>query len=97
MSRTRVQPTEQAPVQDEPLHVKYRPSTLKSVIGQGAVVQSLRDALAKPTRPHAFLFTGPSGTGKTTLARIIATNVGCSPNNVIEVDAASNSGIDAMR
>lgn len=99
-ARTRVKPAVESahvPAQDEPLHVKYRPRVLKDVIGQDAAVKSIKAALSKPTKPHAYLLTGPSGTGKTTLARIIAGQVGCDPNNVIEVDAASNSGIDAMR
>lgn len=82
---------------DLPYHVKYRPQSLNDVMGQDAVVKSIRDSLKRPTRPHTFMFTGPSGTGKTTLSRIIATAVGCLPSNVLEVDAASNSGVDAMR
>lgn len=98
MSARRKVVEEAAPVEaDEPLHVKYRPKSLNDVIGQDAVVKSLRDAMKKATRPHAFLFTGPSGTGKTTLSRILAAGLGCSPANILEVDAASNSGVDAMR
>lgn len=82
---------------DEPLHIKYRPQRLQDVIGQKEVVGSLEKLLKSKTLPHAFLFTGPAGTGKTTLARIVMKRLGCEPNSIIEADAASNNGIDAMR
>lgn len=79
----------------EPLHVKYRPRKLEEVIGQDDVVLSLARLFDdKPRLPHAFLLLGPSGTGKTTLARIMATEVNAA---LIEIDAATHSGIDAMR
>lgn len=78
------------------LHIKYRPQTLDDVIGQSAVVRSLR-ALEKAQWPHAFLFTGPSGCGKTTLARIISRALNVGRDGLIEIDAATNSGVDAMR
>lgn len=81
----------------EPYHTKYRPRAFKDVIGQKDTVQSLVAALRAKSRPHAFIFTGPSGTGKTTLARILMQEVGCLPHNIIEADAATNNGIDAMR
>lgn len=81
----------------EPLHLKYRPATLAGVLGQNATVKSLQATIKAKSRPHTFLFTGPAGTGKTTLARIIADEFDCSLANMIEIDAASNSGIDDMR
>ena len=81
----------------DPLHLKYRPSTFDEVVGQNEVVKSIRKALSDKARPHTYLFTGDSGTGKTTLARIIVKELDILPSNITEIDAASNNGIDAMR
>ena len=78
------------------LITKYRPNDWSSVVGQDIVVRSLRAVLKKRTA-RSFIFSGPSGVGKTTLARILAAVVGCDPHNVMEIDAATHSGIDAMR
>ena len=74
--------------------LKYRPREFADVIGQDAAVAALQGALS---RHKAFLFSGPTGTGKTTLARIIATAVGATEDRVLEIDAASTSGIEATR
>ena len=75
---------------------KYRPKTFDDVVGQKKVISSLKQAL-KDKVAHSFIFHGPSGTGKTTLARIVASQVGCTPENLKEVDAATYTGIDPMR
>ncbi len=81
---------------EQDLSRKYRPTTWEDVVGQDAVVKSLRGILKQKTK-RSFLFIGPSGIGKTTLARIVANAVGCSKQNLLEIDAATHTGIDAMR
>lgn len=77
-----------------PLITRYRPATWDEVVGHGAVIKALRRAMALPSCPHAFLLTGPSGIGKTTLARIIAGDIDA---EVDEIDAATNSGVESVR
>lgn len=84
-------------VQELPLQLKYRPKHLDDVVGQSEVIKSIRKSIAASTRPHCFILTGPAGVGKTTIARILAHGFGCGAASIIEVDAASNSGIDAMK
>lgn len=79
----------------EPLIVKYRPKQFSDVIGQDAVVRSLQVAIKKGTK--TFLFTGPSGVGKTTVARLVAQELGCSLIDRLEIDAATYTGIDDIR
>lgn len=80
------------------LHTKYRPKTFDDVLGQDTTVRSLKKVI-KDARAHAFIFNGPSGVGKTTLARILAGAfaIGGSSINFIEIDGASQSGADAAR
>jgi DNA polymerase III gamma/tau subunit len=75
---------------------RYRPGAFDEVIGQDTVVRSLEAAIEKRTGT-AFLFMGNSGVGKTTLARLTAEALGCLPADLLEVDAATNTGIEAMR
>lgn len=74
----------------------YRPKTWDEVIGQQGAVKSLRGAIENK-RAQVFALSGPSGTGKTTLARIAANVVGCTGSDLIEVDAVTHSGIEKMR
>lgn len=78
------------------LHTKYRPKALVEVVGQLAVTGGLQKALTKGTS-RAFLLVGPSGVGKTTMARIAASIKKAEPANIVEIDAATNSGVDDMR
>ncbi len=78
------------------LILKYRPKTFDEVVGHDAIVASIKDVLAKKAS-RRFLLTGGPGTGKTTLARIIAEQVGCAPSNIIDFDGARFSGVDEMR
>ena len=81
------------------LHVEYRPIELSQVVGQEEVVSALTAMFEQDEISHSFLFTGPSGVGKTTLARIIGGALGCAKEsgNLIEFDAASRSGVDDVR
>jgi DNA polymerase III gamma/tau subunit len=79
------------------LHTKYRPESFQEVVGQDLVIAALQ-AVLKEKRSQTFLFHGPSGTGKTTLARLCALGLGCVPGqSIIEFDAATYTGIDDMR
>lgn len=78
------------------LQLKYRPKTLVDVVGQEQIVAALQSTIKRGSS-HAFLFSGPSGCGKTTLARIVASSVGCTQRDVLEVDAATYTGIDDVR
>jgi DNA polymerase III subunit gamma/tau len=82
---------------NQPLHQKYRPQTLGDMLGQDEVCASLEGLWQQENCPHAYLFSGPSGCGKTTLARIAALELGIEPGSMVEIDAASNTGIDDMR
>ncbi len=79
------------------LYRKYRPSKFKEVLGQDHIVSVLESALADKHIAHAYLFAGSRGTGKTSVARIFASELGCTQNDIYEIDAASNRGIDDIR
>lgn len=79
------------------LYRKYRPKTFNEVIGQDHIVKAISGSLKLGKISHAYLLCGPRGIGKTTIARIIANEVGASANDIYEMDAASNRGIDDVR
>jgi DNA polymerase-3 subunit gamma/tau len=79
------------------LYRKYRPQTFAEVRDQEHIVTVLEGAIRKGEIPHAILFSGTRGTGKTTLARIFAKAIGTSDLDLYEIDAASNRGIDDVR
>lgn len=95
--RTSDESESKAVAKGEPIHLKFRPRALKDVLGQGPVVKSLEALLKGNAIPHCFLFVGPAGTGKTTLARICAERLDIDPRGIIEVDAAKKTGVDDMR
>jgi len=82
---------------NQDLHVKYRPESFDEMIGQDHVVQSLKSLFDKKTFPHAYLFQGGSGCGKTTTARIVAKMLGCNAENILEIDAASYGKVEDIR
>ncbi len=79
------------------LYRKYRPQTFSDVVGQEQLVSLLEKAIKDNKPSHAYLFCGGRGTGKTTVARIFARDIGCNDEDIIEIDAASNRGIDEIR
>ena len=79
------------------LYRKYRPQTFADVVGQDAVVRVLESSIASGKIAHAYLFSGTRGTGKTSIARIFARELGVKPRDLYEIDAASNRGIDEIR
>jgi len=80
------------------LYQKYRPKSFSRIIGNENIITSLEKLLSDPgKRPHAILFHGPTGCGKTTLARIVANYLECSSNDLKEIDSADFRGIDTVR
>ena len=79
------------------LAVKYRPTTFEEVCSNQTTVNILKKVIEKGTPKNAYLFAGPSGCGKTTCARIFANALNDGIGNPIEVDAASNNGVDQVR
>ena len=99
------------------LYRKYRPSNFDEVVGQTHIIQTLKNAIVQNRIAHAYLFCGPRGTGKTSIAKIFAKTLNCTNSqdapcgvcenckmaangshpDIIEIDAASNNGVDEVR
>ncbi len=79
------------------LYRKYRPSAFDEVLGQDHIVKVLKGALKLGNISHAYLFHGPRGTGKTSIARIVASELGTKDHDIYEIDAASNRKIEDIR
>jgi len=77
--------------------VKYRPSGWDSVCGQSTIVEILRYQVATNTFKQAYLLSGKYGAGKTTCARLLAKEINGTFNDIYEIDAASNNGVDQVR
>ena len=82
---------------DLALYRKYRPQNFKEVLGQDQVVEVLESSVKTNKVSHSYLFVGSRGTGKTSVARIFAKEIGASVNDIYEIDAASNRGIDDIK
>ena len=82
----------------EALYRKYRPDSLKKLVGQSDAVMLIEKQIKNNNLSPAYLFSGPRGVGKTSLARIIATTLGCDPVfDITEIDAASHNKVDDIR
>lgn len=79
------------------LYRKYRPQKFSEVAGQGHIVDVLESAIKNQKISHAYLFVGSRGTGKTSVARIFARELGVGDNDLYEIDAASNRGIEDIK
>ena len=77
---------------DLALYRKYRPKNFAEVLGQDHIVKVLESSIETNKVSHAYLFVGSRGTGKTTVARIFAKDIGVSANDIYEIDAASAIG-----
>ena len=79
------------------LYNKYRPQTFEEVVGQNFVVKTILNAIDKKELSHSLILAGLHGCGKTTIARLIGKKLGCHDWDIVEVDAASHNGVDAIR
>ncbi len=81
----------------EALYRKYRPSKFSEVVGQDHIVKVLEAEAKSGEISHAYLFAGTRGLGKTSIARIFASAIGTSKNDIYEIDAASNTSVEDIR
>ncbi|HYC34602.1 MAG TPA: DNA polymerase III subunit gamma/tau [Candidatus Paceibacterota bacterium] len=81
----------------ETLYRKYRPQKFDEVVGQDDIVSTLKNAIKEDKIAHSYIFAGSRGIGKTSIARILASALDISQNDLYEIDAASNRGIDDIR
>ncbi len=79
------------------LYLKYRPASLEEIVGQEELVNVLKNSVEKDSVSHAYLFSGGRGTGKTTTARAFAKALGIHKDDILELDAASNNGVEEVR
>lgn len=79
------------------LYRKYRPQKFGEVFGQDHIIKVLESSVKLGNIFHAYIFSGSRGTGKTSVARIFAKSIGTSANDISEIDAASNTGVDDIR
>src|SRR3989338_6162736 len=82
---------------DLALYRKYRPKNFEEVLGQDHIVKVLESSVDTNKVSHAYLFVGSRGTGKTSVARISASAIGVSANDLYEIGAASNRGIEDVK
>lgn len=80
-----------------PLHIDKRPNHIDKLIGNEGIKESIKSVFTREDKPHSVLLIGPSGCGKTTIARIIASMVGCMPEDVQEYNSSNTRGIDTIR
>lgn len=82
-------------MEKEELYRKYRPQKFEDVVGQDIAIKALKKEVEGGA--HSFLFVGSSGVGKTTIARILAKELGASENCIVEINSADNRGVDTAR
>ena len=84
-------------IKSNTLYRKYRPENFDEVLGQEEIINILKKSIENKNIAHSYLFSGDRGTGKTSTARIFAKEIGCAPEDIYEMDAASNRGINEIR